>query len=409
MSESGGAHRRAALCLAAIGVLTACFRGGGIAPVAPRWSSELAVLTLFGDSGITDTIARGALHRTFVATQGPWVVHVLDIDRGACWQPVAVKGASGAAGRNKTSVLTASMSAPTTFVAGGVNADFFLFDPPGVPTGAHVSADTVVTGPGARPVFAIDGEGRAWIGVLTVVGVAVAGNDSIPVTSWNRIAPAGVAWMDARYGPMVDTLSGSVRIVLPALSGTVESVEAGLTPTRIPSSGGVLVLGPRAPASVHEPFLRAARSGVRLDVEVRLDPIHPQEAVGGFPVLVRDSVEVPGLDSAGAANFAPVRHPRTIVGVAARGRRLLLITVDGRQPGHSVGTTNRESARVALELGATEAINLDGGGSTAMVVARYRGDSAAFEVVNKPSDPQGERAVGNALVVVRTIGGACPG
>ena len=88
MSESGGAHRRAALCLAAIGVLTACFRGGGIAPVPPRWSSELSVLTLFGDSGITDTIARGALHRTFVATQGPWAVHVLDIDRSACWTPV---------------------------------------------------------------------------------------------------------------------------------------------------------------------------------------------------------------------------------------------------------------------------------------------------------------------------------
>ena len=123
--------------------------------------------------------------------------------------------------------------------------------------------------------------------------------------------------------------------------------------------------------------------------------------MGGFPVLVRDSLEVPGLDSAGAANFAPVRHPRTIVGVAARGRRLLLITVDGRQPGHSAGTTNRESAAIALALGATEAINLDGGGSTAMAVARYRGDSVTVDVVNKPSDPAGERPVGNALVIVR--------
>ena len=407
MSSGGGALRRAALGIAGIGALTACFRAGGVAPVASRWSAELPTPDLFGDTGITDTIASGALHRSFLVRQGPWAVHVLDIDRGACWQPVAVKGASGAAGRNKTSALTASMSAPTTFVAGGVNADFFLFDPPGVPTGAHVSGDVVVTGPGVRPVFATDPEGRSWIGVLRVVGVAVVGRDSIPVTSWNRIAPAGVAWMDGRYGPMVDTLSGSVRIVLPALSGTVASVEAGLTPTRIPSSGGVLVLGPRAPASVHEPFLRAARSGVRLDVEVRLDPIHPQEAVGGFPVLVRDSAEVPGLDSAGAANFAPVRHPRTIVGVASGGRRLLLITIDGRQPGYSVGTTNRESARVALDLGATEAINLDGGGSTAMAIARYRGDSVTFDVVNKPSDAAGERAVGNALVVVRTLKGAC--
>jgi exopolysaccharide biosynthesis protein len=116
---------------------------------------------------------------------------------------------------------------------------------------------------------------------------------------------------------------------------------------------------------------------------------------------------VPGLDSAGAPNFAPVRHPRTIVGVAARGRRLLLITIDGRQPGYSAGTTNRESAALALALGATEAINLDGGGSTAMAIARIRGDSTTYELVNKPSDPQGERAVGNALVVVRRKDARC--
>jgi exopolysaccharide biosynthesis protein len=86
---------------------------------------------------------------------------------------------------------------------------------------------------------------------------------------------------------------------------------------------------------------------------------------------------------------------------------VLLITIDGRQPGYSAGTTNRESAAVALALGATEAINLDGGGSTAMAVARLRGDSTAYEIVNKPSDPQGERAVGNALVVVRRKGARC--
>jgi exopolysaccharide biosynthesis protein len=118
-------------------------------------------------------------------------------------------------------------------------------------------------------------------------------------------------------------------------------------------------------------------------------------------VLVRDSLEVPGLDSAGAATFGPVRHPRTIVGVASRGRRILLITIDGRQPGYSVGTTLRESARVALALGATEAINLDGGGSTTMVVARIARDTTRFAVVNRPSDAQGERAVGNALVVTQ--------
>jgi len=237
------------------------------------------------------------------------------------------------------------------------------------------------------------------MGMMTVTGVAVSARDSIPVVSWNRIATTGLAWFDAGYGSAVDTLTGSVRVVMSGLRGVVQAVDTALVPTRIPSSGGVLVLGPRAPAQVRERFILAARARGRFDAQVRLLPIHPREAVGGFPVLVRDSLEVAGLDSAGSATFAPVRHPRTIVGVASGGRRLLLITVDGRQPGYSVGTTLRESARLALSIGATEAINLDGGGSTAMVVARP-GSPTGFAVVNKPSDAQGERAVGNALAIV---------
>ena len=398
--EAGGARRCVVLGLAAVLSLTGCSRTR-VTTAAPRWSPDLATLTVLGDTGVTDTIADGALHRAFLVRQGPWAVHVLDIDRAACWQPVAVKGASGATGRNKTSSLTASLNTRGTSVAGGVNADFFLFDPPGVPTGAHVSRGGVVTGPGVRPAFAADSQGNPWIGMITVSGVAVSGQDSIPITAWNRMAPAGLSWIDARYGTTVDTMTGALRVVLAAQRGNVIDIDSTRTPTRIPSSGGVLVMGSRAPKPLRERLLLAARSRGRFDVAVSLHPIHPREAVGGFPILVRDSAEVPGLDSAGAPNFAPVRHPRTIVGVASGGRRLLLITIDGRQPGYSVGTTNRESAQVALALGATEAINLDGGGSTAMVVARRRGESTAFELANKPSDPQGERPVGNALVVIR--------
>ncbi|HEV3402013.1 MAG TPA: phosphodiester glycosidase family protein, partial [Acidimicrobiales bacterium] len=65
---------------------------------------------------------------------------------------------------------------------------------------------------------------------------------------------------------------------------------------------------------------------------------------------------------------------------------------DGRQPGHSAGMTLAEAARLMLDLGATEAINLDGGGSTTFVV---RG-----RVSNRPSEPPGERPVPSALVVL---------
>jgi exopolysaccharide biosynthesis protein len=61
------------------------------------------------------------------------------------------------------------------------------------------------------------------------------------------------------------------------------------------------------------------------------------------------------------------RHPRSAVGVCEDGRTLYLVVIDGRQPGHSVGVTLPELAAILLEAGASDAINLDGGGSASMV------------------------------------------
>lgn len=386
--------------VALLGLVALAACAGVVRPAtAPRWSVDLPPLRLFGDTGTVDTIAHGVLHRRFLATEGPWAVNVLDVDREACWNAVAAKGADGAIGRYKTSELVRQ----TVEAVGGVNADFFLYVPPGVPTGVHVSAGRLVTGPAGRPAFAVLADGRPWIGTISVAGVARSAPDSIPIVAWNRLSADGLAWFDRAFGETVDTLTGSIRVVLSGAAGRVQSIDTALAATQIPSSGGVLVLGPRASSDTRRLFLLSARERGRFDVSIHLTPVTPREAVGGFPVLVRDSAEVAGLDSAGAATFAPVRHPRTLVGIAARGRRLLLMTIDGRQPGYSAGTTNRETARLALALGATEAINLDGGGSTTMVVERRGADSTFVEVVNRPSDPAGERPVGNALLVAKDV------
>ena len=71
---------------------------------------------------------------------------------------------------------------------------------------------------------------------------------------------------------------------------------------------------------------------------------------------------------------------------------LLLVTVDGRRRGWSAGVTLIEAARVMRHLGADDALNLDGGGSTAMTVRR--------RLVNRPSDPGGERRVGDTLLAL---------
>ena len=90
--------------------------------------------------------------------------------------------------------------------------------------------------------------------------------------------------------------------------------------------------------------------------------------------------------------FGVRRNPRTLAGTTPEGN-LLLVAVDGRQPGYSVGASFEESALIMQALCAEEAVNLDGGGSTTLTISD--------ELVNSPSDPGNvERPIGDAIVLL---------
>ncbi|HJQ29712.1 MAG TPA: phosphodiester glycosidase family protein [Rubrobacter sp.] len=90
--------------------------------------------------------------------------------------------------------------------------------------------------------------------------------------------------------------------------------------------------------------------------------------------------------------FGVRRNPRTLAGVTPGGD-LLLVAVDGRKPGYSVGASFEEEAEIMASLGAEEAVNLDGGGSTTMTLGE--------RLVTRPSDATGERPIGDAVVLLR--------
>lgn len=100
-----------------------------------------------------------------------------------------------------------------------------------------------------------------------------------------------------------------------------------------------------------------------------------REAAAGSGLLVV------GGKSAVAADDR-VLHPRTAAGTDAGRRRLWLAVVDGRQRGYSEGMSLFELAGLMLELGCTEAINLDGGGSSVLLA---RDEAGAWQTLNKPS------------------------
>lgn len=89
------------------------------------------------------------------------------------------------------------------------------------------------------------------------------------------------------------------------------------------------------------------------------------------------------------------RHPRTAVGITKDGRYLILMVIDGRLPGYSEGTTKAETAEWMRRLGAYHALNLDGGGSSTLVV---EGRDGRPGVANRPSDGR-ERLCPNHLGV----------
>jgi len=116
-----------------------------------------------------------------------------------------------------------------------------------------------------------------------------------------------------------------------------------------------------------------------------------EDVIAGVPQLIKNGqIDITWEQEKSSKAFVETRHPRTAAAKLKDGK-FLMITVDGRQPSVSVGMNLNELAAYLLELGAVDAMNLDGGGSTTMFLEG--------KVVNKPSDKDGERKVSDAILV----------
>ena len=115
-----------------------------------------------------------------------------------------------------------------------------------------------------------------------------------------------------------------------------------------------------------------------------------EDVVSGVPQLIKNGkIEITWEQEKSSKSFVDTKHPRTAVGQLKDGK-FLMVTVDGRSETSS-GIALPALAAFLLEMGATDAMNLDGGGSTTMFLQG--------KVVNHPSDKEGERSVGDAILV----------
>ena len=180
------------------------------------------------------------------------------------------------------------------------------------------------------------------------------------------------------------------------ITGTVHSIRPyGAAETApIPADGFVL--------SAHGdklPILKEMKIGDEVQISIDIDQKWQgsEYMIASGPRLVDNGQVSLSMDP--NSSRARERAPRTAIAVDKTMTKVFMVTVDGRQPGYSTGMNLTEFAQYLVKLGAYDALNLDGGGSTTML-ARRHGDSMAT-LINRPSDGY-ERAVSTTLQAIST-------
>ena len=330
----------------------------------------------------SSALFQGVDHITLTGSDPAESVHVARVAPGA---PTALKAVSAydhIPHRTADQELPSDMCRREACIA-GINGDFHDVDTD-QPLGGVVTGGRMLRSPRAgydQFTVARDGTLHAgalgWSGSLTATGGTAITLNGVNVDqgsasvvlytpAWGGSTPSGAEseLVLRAAGPV-----GNLGVTAVDIVGSRRSSGA------IPGDGAVLsATGPGATA-LADLAARVARGttprGAQLQLQTSIEAV---ESIGVNPVLLRDGKRVYPTVVNG---FTSSHNPRTLLGWNPSGE-VVLVTVDGRRD-DAVGTTLAESADLMLGLGATDAVNFDGGGGTTFVVG---GD-----VKNLPSDP----------------------
>ena len=211
-----------------------------------------------------------------------------------------------------------------------------------------------------------------------------------------RVLPAGEAGLyGAGLATVTELVGDAGGDVLAAVNGDFFTPEG--RPLGPEVAAGQILWSQERPALEWTPgrapwigTVQRYESGLSAGVEVSRTRPGRTQMIGGYPELL--DAGSPVTNDIVDSEFALVRHPRTAIAYDPEAGLLWVVVVDGRQGSYSSGMTLSEMTAALSATEATEALNLDGGGSSVMV--------AHGRTMSRPSDEDGERAVRNALAVV---------
>ena len=367
----------------------------------------------------THELAAGITYEKYTDPRGPWAINVVHVDlRHSNIEIRAARAHDQLKTREHVSEMVRRASTNGARVIAAVNADFFNLESGENENnqvldgewwkGLKTTDSPYDTWDNAHSQFGIDAARRPVIDRFILDGKAWDHGVATPILVVNS-SPAGkyegTALYTSRFGPTTprDTARRATEAALAAAGrrgDTLLFVRRGAVSaasgSAIPDGGAVLAA---YGSGLRADEVKAMADGDTVKVLLATSPRIPHGStplmlIGGWPRILRDGVTVAAdaaTEEGTLSRNAEVRHPRTAIGFSRDSSTLILLTVDGRSE-NSGGMTLVELAGVMRELGAWQAMNFDGGGSTTMVV-----DGT---VVNHPSDKEGEREVGNAVLVV---------
>lgn len=217
-----------------------------------------------------------------------------------------------------------------------------------------------------------------------------ARNLSLPISGINRERKADeliVFTPEFHLSTLTDTSGTEIFVV----NGKITQIAPDKGSGRIPANGFVL----SASGKMREQ-IKSLKIGDKVSIDsTKNAPVdfgmrQIEDVVSGVPQLIKNGkIDVTWQEEKSSKSFVETKHPRTAVAKLKDGK-FLMAAIDGRSES-SGGIALPQLAALLLEFGATDAMNLDGGGSTTMFLDG--------KVVNHPSDKEGERKVGDAILV----------
>lgn len=353
-----------------------------------------------------EQVVPGVKHIRIYDDTIPWAIHVLEIDLTTPTVKLkAAKANNRLRGNETTSSQARRNQQDGLFVVAAVNADFYGLQ--GIPVGLQIIDRILLKEPSSsHPVFALTTAKTPVIEIVHLDGTLIFKNAApLKINGINRARYQDDIILYNHYwgtntGANIWGTEVAVRYLTPfGVGDTVQCVVTDIQYKQgnraIPGSAGCVI---SAHGKAAKTLIKTVHIQDTLAIFVQLPPLNKpvQLALGGIPRIIRDGkISIEAEQEGIRPAFSTDRHPRTAIGYSRDGKQLFIMTVDGRQSGYSVGMTLEEVARFMKKRGCFQSLNLDGGGSTTMVINH--------QVVNQPSDPTGERAVANSLLILSSI------